>query len=142
MPNYPLKPAKAFGPGLANRAGLQVPEASARLLSGTVFGTPTRHDKTTVNPISSPHSLPLRLLLSNLAMMKRILFVALTAFVITLPITGIWSLSLQSQHPWGETRPKASAEQPPKTAELDSVNQYFRSLRYLIEDHESFGPFT
>ena len=126
-------------PGSCATQRTQNASARARPYSRAALAVPR---KTTVNPINHSNPLSIRLLMGNLAMLKRILFLALTAFVITLPITGIWSLSWQTQHSWNEDAPQTALEPEPETAALSGVNQYLRSLRYLINDHESFGPFT
>ena len=105
----------------------------------------SRHPhETIVNEFESPEKPTLTsiLLTGYLAMMKRILFLMLTAFVISLPVTGIWSLSFSGNSDWNEPAQNLSGPQPPRTAYLDSMNHYLQSLRFLIDGHESFGPFT
>ena len=75
-------------------------------------------------------------------MIKRILFVTLTTFVISLPVTGILSLSFDSDNRWQEPARDLQGQPAPKAAYLDGMNHYLRSLRFLIDDHQSFGPFT
>lgn len=109
-----------------------------------VLGNRQMPRETLVNGFKSGAStrLMLKLLRGFLVMMKRILFLTLTAFVITLPITGIWSLSLHSNAALEQQHGDFRDNQAPKAAYLERVNNYFESLRSLIDDQESFGPFT
>ncbi|MDX1694378.1 MAG: hypothetical protein R3208_11495 [Ketobacteraceae bacterium] len=75
-------------------------------------------------------------------MIKRILFFTITLFVITLPVTGIWSLSLSSARDWPVESQAVPGGTASGLAQATGINHYFRSLQFLINGHESFGPFT
>lgn len=141
-----IKPLKYKG--ILHRFRHAVPGLSARITAPEQGRRDRRHKsysrKTSVNGDASAKqpTLTATLLMGYLVMMKRILFFTLTAFVVSLPITGIWSLSLNQAAEWEQRQPSVANNEAQRSVYVNSMNQYIRSLRYLIGDNESFGPFT
>lgn len=78
-------------------------------------------------------------------MSKRILFFALTAFAVSMPITVLWLHSINTQDAWESTdvsNNRLTQHYTSNTEYLNGVGNYFKSLKFLLDDHGSFGPYT